>query len=254
MNRIAKIEVFNNDDTFAFWSIIWSKNDDEDYYIYNYPSQDLPLDFELRFQSEAQLIPRAYYRPSRPPLLTIAASSSDLSSSSSYIKKPLPLSYEPESPEDTSVADGIIREALVLESLTRLGGHGNICEYRGFVEREGYISGLCFKRYGKSLEDAVRDGDEVNVEEVLKGIKSGLEWLHSHGWVHGDICPYNIMLESGSNMIPVIIDFDSCTRLGHHITGKGGTPGWSLDSDIAEKENDFYGLALIEIWLCQCRL
>ncbi|KAK7022756.1 hypothetical protein VNI00_016991 [Paramarasmius palmivorus] len=199
MNRIAKIEVFNNDDTFAFWSIIWAKNEDEDYYIYIHPSQHLPSDFDSSFQSKAQLIPRSHYRPLKPSSLTIAASSV---SDSCYVKKPLPLSYEPENPEDTSAADGLIREALVLESLTKLGGHKNIAEYYGYIEKDGYISGLCFKKYGKNLWDAVRDGDEVNVKDIVQGVKQGLEWLHFHGWVHPSVV--NILLEKEVHQVGLL--------------------------------------------------
>lgn len=55
------------------------------------------------------------------------------------------------------------------------------------------------------------------------------------------------MLDSTST--PVIIDFDSCRPPGERIVGKGGTPGWTNNADIAADENDWYGLNKIELWL-----
>ena len=53
----------------------------------------------------------------------------------------------------------------------------------------------------------------VYLEDILKGIRH----LHSLGLVHNDINPANIMLDN--NGTAVLIDFDSCRRVGESLGG-----------------------------------
>lgn len=47
----------------------------------------------------------------------------------------------------------------------------------------------------------------------------------------------------------VLIDFDSCQREGAKLVTKGGTMGFFRKTDRAERENDFYALKRIAVYL-----
>ncbi|KAF5392034.1 hypothetical protein D9757_003215 [Collybiopsis confluens] len=231
-------------DTFAFTTLIFT--DGSDYYYSNHPDRRFSDDDDkLSFADHAILIPRSYYQPSPLPhfhraLLTQPART--------YIKKFVPSIIEnPESLATTSVADLMSQEADIYHNISQYS-HPNICEYRGIYVVDGIMAGLCLRQYSKTLAEAVKDGDRVDVDSIISGIKSGLDHLHKLGYVHGDINPRNIMLDSDEPTIPVIIDFDSCNRIGEKITGRG-TFEWSENHEFASVGNDYFGLEAIGKWL-----
>lgn len=79
----------------------------------------------------------------------------------------------------------MIQEARVCETLMK-NSHQNVAQYHGYVEKDGLIVGLCFKRYGQMLSEAVRTGliRREDVEPSLDQIKKGIEHIHSLGLVH----------------------------------------------------------------------
>ncbi|EIM85564.1 uncharacterized protein STEHIDRAFT_59209 [Stereum hirsutum FP-91666 SS1] len=230
-------------ENFAFWSLVWT--DGEDHWHYRYPSRRLPEDTSVLIP-HAVKIPQSYYRV--PISAGIALTPTPLPvPEDSFIKTYNLIEYDPEtSSQSSALADLLLQEAQVCEILAK-HPHRHVCEYRGYVQKNGMITGLCFKQYGKNLYEALRDGDVIDHRKILDGVKSGLEHLHALGLVHGDINPANILLDSTS--APIIIDFDSCCRQGERIVGKGGTFEWSNDAETAEVENDFYGLEKIADWL-----
>ncbi|KAH9948943.1 kinase-like domain-containing protein [Amylocystis lapponica] len=177
------------------------------------PSTLLPL---------AQLIPSTYYQVKPPPELT---SASETLPSDTYVKRVTPVNWDPDEPSSTQVADVIMQEAKTCEKLA-LHPHRHICECRGYFQKNGFLLGLCFKRHGKNLRGAVRDGDKVDPVSVLEGVRSGIEHIHALGLVHNDINPGNIVLDDESQAI--IIDFGSCCSTGSRMIS-GGTPGWCKD-------------------------
>lgn len=64
--------------------------------------------------------------------------------------------------------------------------HQNVAQYYGYVEKDGLMGGLCFRRYGQTLSDAVRTGliRREDVEHSLDQIKKGTEHNHGLGLVH----------------------------------------------------------------------
>lgn len=63
-----------------------------------------------------------------------------------------------------------------------------------------------------------------------------------------ELNPRNILLDADGKL--VIIDFDSCPKQGESmLDGKCGTFPFSNDPEMAEFQNNFYGLEKIQEWM-----
>lgn len=156
-----------------------------------------------------------------------------------YIKRPDLVAF-PNLAGRYRPSDTFLQEARICEILKQ-NPHPNVVTYFGVIEENNRLTGLCFAKYPATLAQRLADGNIARPELVLQGIKRGIAHLHKLGLIHNDINPRNIMMTSDDN--PVIIDFDSCRETGSILGIKGGTEGWSRDTvDIAEPENDLYGL------------
>jgi len=184
---------------------------------------------------------------------------SPILTSNSFLKRPpifLPQNYNESTADNAggqgkrhfrTPGDDMVDEAKIYEIL-KDHPHQNICAYYGCVRNGDYVTAICLKKYGRSLQEAVWKGDRtLDHAAILAGISKGLRFLHETlGLVHNDINPSNIMLDDVGEA--VIIDFDSCMPIGQDIGyRKGGTPGWTSESQgkIAVPENDLYGLSLV---------
>jgi serine/threonine protein kinase len=93
-----------------------------------------------------------------------------------------------------------------------------------------------------TLAALLQAGDHPISRDVCVGIKRGIRHLHRLGFSHNDINPYNIMFKSDGT--PVIIDFDSCARIGEKLV-KGG--GWEDQIyEFASPANDYSALEKLE--------
>lgn len=181
LRLIHKQQAWDMDmENFAFWALVWT--DGEDHWHYRYPSRRLPEDTSVLIP-HAVKIPQSYYRV--PISADIALTPAPLPvPEDSFIKTYNLIEYEPEtSSQSSALADLLLQEAQVCEILAK-HPHRHICEYRGYVQKNGMITGLCFKQYGKNLYEALRDGDVIDHRKILEGVKSGLEHLHTLGLVH----------------------------------------------------------------------
>ncbi|THH27397.1 hypothetical protein EUX98_g6792 [Antrodiella citrinella] len=197
--------------------------------------------------THAHVIPKTFYEVSAPSDFTPAPSPLP---ENVYIKASVPFPTLLDDLSTSEQADCLLGEAHIYERLAA-HPHPHICEHYGYAGRDGLLTGLCLKKYRKSLYDAVNDGDEFDEDAVLSGVRSGLDHMHSMGLVHGDVSPSNIMLESQT--IAVIVDFDSCLEIGSEVLLKGGTPPWTNESDVAQVISDFYALNKIKEWLREKR-
>lgn len=157
-----------------------------------------------------------------------------------FPKEPKLVSYNPQTSR-VKPRELLLHEAQICEIL-REHPHRNIASYLGCISEGGLIKGLCFVRYEETLSDRLRDLKRpLNLSECLKGVRDGLNHLHSLGPNHNDINPCNIMLNKQD--VPVIIDFDSCEWEGG-IPLRTGTPGWTDGAKItrSERKNDKFGL------------
>jgi serine/threonine protein kinase len=83
---------------------------------------------------------------------------------------------------------------------------------------------------------------------IIDSLESAIRHLHSHGLVHNDITPANIMLDANSSW--VLIDFDSCRRIGESLDGVKRTYGWHDPAvTTTTEQNDWDALAELKVWL-----
>ncbi|KAM7191157.1 Protein kinase-like domain containing protein [Rhypophila sp. PSN 637] len=177
-----------------------------------------------------------------------------------YVKKPRLISYDRiyEGPRPNHIAESVLREAAVCE-LLKQHPHPNVATYLGCQVSDGRITGLCFEKYQRTLMQEVNPNSFMkrkvrsdcqrskDYSSILAGIKSGIEHLHALGLVHNDINPSNIMLDGE---MAVIIDFDSCRRIGESLEDVGRTYEW-YDEQVktALPQNDLDALEEIRLWL-----
>ncbi|KAK0431833.1 kinase-like domain-containing protein [Armillaria borealis] len=194
----------------------------------------------------AILGPRTYYQTAPPADLIRATRPIP---EDSYIKIGRPFYFDADNPERGATWPTMIHEARICEVLMK-HPHRNVAEYYGYVEKDGLMAGLCFKRYGQTLRDAVEQGTlkAGDMDFVLDEIGKGIQHIHSLGLVHNDINLANILLDA-DNATPIIIDFDSCYKTGASMDYNGGTFPWSNDARTAEFENDDFGLDKVKEWM-----
>jgi serine/threonine protein kinase len=242
---ILSYEVWHEDsDTFDHSITVWK--DGENYYQINHPAR------RGKFDLDSLPIP-----PSPIPLVIFKG---HWHSSLTECPHPLPLDSYQKSPDimlddhnGETPGEIMLREAETYEILKQYP-HPNICHYYGCIRDGQYLTAICLRKYKHTLSDAVRSGAALDHNIILSGIAKGLQFLHDSdtlGLVHNDIKPTNIMPDDKGH--PVIIDFDSCAKIGQDLEGrkKVGTIGWvrkpePLTSTIASDE---YALSLIAQFL-----
>jgi len=203
-------------------------------------------------------IPRSAYSPEFPSKFTLAPEPLPINS---YIKTASLISYDRirEGPQPDLIAKSVLMEAETCEIL-RKHPHPNIATYLGCQVSDGRITGLCFAKYQRTLMQEVNPENLTKRQSrrsrqmakdynpVLAGIRSGLGHLHSLGLVHNDINPRNIMFDGEQ---AVIIDFDSCRKIGEDLGNVGCTYEWCDETTKQSVvENDLSALEEIRIWLC----
>ena len=239
-------------DNFDHTITVWKE--DNHYFQAKHSARD--GSFDLDSLPATTQIPMELFTGRWDPSLTELPS---LVSTDSFLKRPsilLPENYDGTRSDKShnhgerrsrTPGDDMVEEAKIYEILKK-HLHPNICIYNGCVRQGDYLTAICLKKYPRSLQRAVWDGDStLDSAKILDGVSEGLHFLHETlGLVHNDINPSNIMLSDTGEA--VIIDFDSCLPIGQEIGfRKGGTFGWTSEPppSIAVPENDLFGLKLI---------
>ncbi|OMJ20762.1 casein kinase I-like protein [Smittium culicis] len=130
--------------------------------------------------------------------------------------------------------------------------HKGIPEYLGCFVEDGYIKGICFRKYGITLEKALMNKHLIlDKANFLANIRDTVSFIHSKNLVHNDINPSNIMFDIIGDKLssPILVDYDSCGKIGNLIGVKYGAPGWERPSLISDPENDFYSLEILEDYI-----
>lgn len=212
--------------------------------------------------SEAQLtnkvlVPAAAYRP---PFFHAFTRAPDPLPGNIYIKTPSLLSYDRirNSSLPNQIADDVLNEVRICE-LLKESPHPNLAKYVGCRVIDGRISGICFVKYGRTLMEAVNPRGLMkrkfsrtcrglgDYDRGLDGVQAGIAHLHSHGIVHNDINPSNIMVD-GDDW--VIIDYGSCRKVGESLVGVGRTYEWYDEATQSSRpDNDLNALLEIRTWL-----
>jgi hypothetical protein len=191
-----------------------------------------------------QQIPDETVYPAITPGLTVIPGDGDIASY--YIKRPQFLCLDDE--EETKMLPKMLAvEANVLESL-KPHPHRNIVQYCGCITARGRLVGLALEKHDIILQYRFRDDPrELDVPACMRGLRAGIEHLHSLGYAHNDLNPMNVAMDKDD--APVILDFGSCRRFGETLLS-GGTPGW-IDEDFSTSaaHQDLSALRKMEVWL-----
>lgn len=211
--------------------------------------------------TQATHIPSEAYAPVFPVDGSLSIAPNSLSANI-FTKRPSLTSFDRYLHQDrpNDIAKAVLSEARVCEILKH-NPHPNIAEYHGCeVSKDGRITGLCWTKLGDSLMQRVnpeftgkriftfKPGSLGDKDGILEKVKAGVQHLHRLGLAHNDINPSNILFDKDDN--PVIIDFNSCTPIGHSLKGIGRTYQWHDENVcIASPSNDLDALEEIREWL-----
>ncbi|KAF8169191.1 kinase-like domain-containing protein [Mycena galopus ATCC 62051] len=117
------------------------------------------------------------------------------------------------------------REALLWKDLH----HPNILPFLG-IDRDSFPSSLCmvspWMEHGTVI-DYLKTHGHANVDKLLYEIAQGLEYLHSHNIVHGDLRGGNILIQADWSACLAdfgLSAFSDATSLVS--TNRGGNPHW----------------------------
>lgn len=189
-------------------------------------------------------IPHAHVYPILPTPASVSFSP-DI-----FIKRPSLISYA-DSKSLTEISRSFMHEAQMCERIKK-SPHPNVAQYFGcLLDEHESISGLCFKKYDKTLHQMVKAGEPFDRHMCLSSIKAGIEHLHNLGIIHCDINPHNIFSDKSTF---VVGDFDSSMLEGDELGMKAGTDGWTNDDfDLAQRENDWFGFGKIEEFLSRMK-
>jgi serine/threonine protein kinase len=81
----------------------------------------------------------------------------------------------------------------------------------------------------------------------MRGIRAGVEHIHSLGFSHNDLNPTNIALDGNDNLI--FLDFESCRKEGDKLLS-GGTHSWIDEHySTSAQAHDISAMKKIEAWL-----
>jgi serine/threonine protein kinase len=94
---------------------------------------------------------------------------------------------------------------------------------------------MAFKKHEVTLQYRFKnDSNSFDIVACMKGIRAGIEHLHSFGFAHNNLNLMDIALDSNYNTI--ILDFGSCRQFGEQLFSTG-TYGW-IEEDLLPLHND----------------
>jgi serine/threonine protein kinase len=173
-----------------------------------------------------------------------------------FIKRPSLIDYDFYKGEDGSGLSQLrfllLDEVLALETISK-ERHPNIVQYYGCRMKRGRITGINLEKVpGHNLRNLLeRNLGSIQMEPFMDALTKTVNFLHSIGLSHNDICPQNVMVRNGR---PVLVDFGSCRRTGERMGASGGSIGWKEEGDdylTSKNSHDIYGLKKISRWIAE---
>ncbi|KAL3909997.1 MAG: hypothetical protein SGILL_007865 [Bacillariaceae sp.] len=164
----------------------------------------------------------------------------------------------PKNPVTKENFSEIMREGKILQQLSALDGFENahLVSFHHFWMQDGMpriAMGLCAKSLGDMIEKNEPLSDRLQ-EDVLDTILFALEWLHSHGWVHLDIKPDNILVSSNRyDPLFMLADFGRAVNVHcdrsqvKHGDRRYLAPGWNPSTDLTKYDMYALGVTMEEI-------
>ena len=149
-------------------------------------------------------------------------------------------------PKDSDARRHFLAEARRLETLD----HPSIVPVLGIHEALGDTL-IAFEHVeGEPLDQIARTGPALPPRKVallLIQIADAVEAFHSHGFVHLDLKPANVLIAADGR--PRLLDFGIAEPIGHPPEVVRGTPGFASPEvtagGAASRASDVYGLAAI---------
>jgi|UniRef100_A0A6C0J1J5 serine/threonine protein kinase len=137
---------------------------------------------------------------------------------------------------------------LELSTLRKIDNHPNIVTCKNLIEYSGLVTGYTMLRYHSDLHQSLRKNrTEETKRKMMYQILHALCHVHNNGFIHSDIKPSNILIDSKDNVY--LIDFNSIiiTPINPYVEKKYSivTTLWYRAPEIALK----YSLTpAIDIW------
>ncbi|EQC28615.1 serine/threonine protein kinase [Saprolegnia diclina VS20] len=106
------------------------------------------------------------------------------------------------------------RERTALSCVKMAGGHANIVELNDYYTHDGFHYIVVEFVDGMTLFDYVQQRKRLHdgaARSILTQVASALDFMHTHGMVHCDLKPDNIMIANDESARVKIIDFGSAT-------------------------------------------
>lgn len=103
------------------------------------------------------------------------------------------------------LAEIFYKEAQLLEFLAQ-HPHPNLVRYLGCTIKSSHITGIGLERHKMTLQERSRSGfHELDLHKLINQIRQGVQHLHALGFVHNDLNPSDIALDSADR--PVLLGF-----------------------------------------------
>lgn len=97
---------------------------------------------------------------------------------------------------------------LELSTLRKIDNHPNIITCKNLISYNGLVTGYTMTRYYSDLHQTIRKSrTEETKRKMMYQILHALCHLHNNGFIHSDIKPSNILIDSKDNVY--LIDFNS---------------------------------------------
>jgi serine/threonine-protein kinase len=106
-------------------------------------------------------------------------------------------------------------------------------------------AGILMPHYACSLSAVPVPAEPASARRILSRMAAALDAVHAAGWLHGDVKPGNIFLDSAGE--PWLGDYGSSCPYGQLAEFTGGTPAYQLeglDAMAAPVQFDRAGLAV----------
>lgn len=147
----------------------------------------------------------------------------------------------PQRAADTNLKERFLREARLAAKLS----HPNIIPIHAVEDKGGFVFYVMAFVDGETLAERVRSRGPLPISEgtrVLREVAWALGHAHSHGLVHRDVKPDNILLERGSGRA-LVADFGIAAAMGAAVgisgeKGISGTPEFMSPEQALGKDLD----------------
>jgi serine/threonine protein kinase len=110
------------------------------------------------------------------------------------------------------ISDFVKRE---LDILAKLTSHPNLIECYEIISENEFERSVVMEKGQYDLETFIESQEypipEGLVKTVARGVLTGLQHLHSQGFIHRDLKPSNIVVKTGAKTV-AICDFGSAVK------------------------------------------